>query len=150
MIQRAAALLVPAGFFVVGLCIAACIGGIDRVPEATLANTYWKLIDLDDRVLVEADWPPPPHLTFSGDLAQVSGAGGCNRLSGACTVKDTALTFQPMAMTKMACARGMETEQAFSAALERTRRWRIVNNVLELSDESGSILARLAAVAPST
>jgi len=50
-----------------------------------------------------------------------------------------------MVTTKMACLEGMDTEQAFLAALAQVRSWRLQGQHLEVFDASGNLLARFEA-----
>jgi heat shock protein HslJ len=56
------------------------------------------------------------------------------------------LTFGQVAITMMACLKGMETEQAFMKTLEEVKVWKIVGEQLELFDSDGHLVARLEAV----
>jgi heat shock protein HslJ len=66
-------------------------------------------------------------------------------LLGSYELDGDALTFGQMAATKMACAQGMDTEQAFLAALMQVQSWKIVGEHLELFDTGGHLLARFEA-----
>jgi len=41
----------------------------------------------------------------------------------------------------MACLQGMETEKAFLDALRRAKHWKVTGERLELSDDSGRVVA---------
>lgn len=82
-------------------------------------------------------------LTLGAD-GKVSGTGGCNRYMGTATVKGDAITFGPMAGTRMACTPAvMDQENKFHAALETVRSWRVAQGKLFLRDESGNVVLRL-------
>ena len=49
-----------------------------------------------------------------------------------------------MAGTRMACAQGMEVEQAFLEAVGQVSRWKITGGKLQLLDSTGKVLARFA------
>ena len=57
-----------------------------------------------------------------------------------------AAALSGIASTLMACAAGMEQEQAFLGALGEAARWRVLGSHLELFDAHGAIVARLEAV----
>ncbi|MEJ2580554.1 MAG: YbaY family lipoprotein [Acidobacteriota bacterium] len=74
---------------------------------------------------------------------RVTGFSGCNQLVGRYEIEGTSLRFSGVAKTGKACLQGMETEAAFTSALERTRSFRLYSQHLELLDRSGAVLARL-------
>lgn len=80
-----------------------------------------------------------------GPEPRVSGASGCNRLTGGFAVQGEALRFLQVATTRMMCSDGMEVEQAFLKAITDTRAHRIGEGRLLLLDEQGEVLAELAA-----
>lgn len=75
----------------------------------------------------------------------VTGTGGCNRYAGSANVGGDAITFLPMASTRMACsASAMNQEARFHATLGKVRSWRIdpAQRKLLLLDRWGSELMR--------
>ena len=74
---------------------------------------------------------------------QLTGFAGCNQLVGRYLVEGTSLRFSGIAKTGKACLQGMDVEAAFTAALEKTRSFRLFSQHLELLDESGAVIARL-------
>jgi heat shock protein HslJ len=81
-----------------------------------------------------------PHLVFGAD-GRLSGADGCNRLTGPYTVKANGITFGPMAGTQMACPKTDEIAQRFRAALTGTSHWRLAAERLEFYGATGKPLA---------
>jgi heat shock protein HslJ len=81
-----------------------------------------------------------PHLVFDAG-GRLSGADGCNRLTGPYTVKGEAITFGQIAATQMACVKTEEIEKRFRAALKGTAHWRIANDRLEFYGATGTPLA---------
>lgn len=118
-----------------------------RVTDAPFAGTYWKVVRLGDRAVTGKYRPNEPHLVFDpeGMAGRVAGAGGCNRLMGGYTREGNALGFDRMAGTMMACAEGMDVEQALHRALQDTVAWRSNGAMLELLDAEGRLLVRLEA-----
>ena len=56
------------------------------------------------------------------------------------------LTFRRVAITMMACRKGMATEKAFMKTLAEVKTWKIVGEELELFDGDGHLAARLETV----
>jgi copper homeostasis protein (lipoprotein) len=84
-----------------------------------------------------------PHLVFGTD-GRVSGADGCNRLTGPFTEKGDAITFGTLAVTSMACANTDEIERRFQSALKGTGHWRIEDGRLKFYGATGKPLAVFA------
>jgi heat shock protein HslJ len=89
-----------------------------------------------------------PQLLFASDARQVSGSGGCNRITGGFTLEGDRVHLGTLAGTMMACTNGMEQEQRFLKALNHVERYHLNGQQLELLDGSGSVLARFEAAAP--
>jgi heat shock protein HslJ len=58
---------------------------------------------------------------FGAD-GSVSGSGGCNQYSGSYELNGDQISFGPIAATMMACDKGMDTESAYFAALDKAER----------------------------
>ncbi len=84
-----------------------------------------------------------PYLVLQPDGHRLTGFSGCNQLVGRYLAEGTSLRFSGIAKTGKACLQGMETEAAFTSALERARSYRLFSQHLELFDESGAVVARL-------
>ena len=108
--------------------------------NAKLEDTQWTLIELQGAAV----HPGPKEAFLQLDAAshRMSGSGGCNRVMGSYEIKGDQLKFGPTAGTRMACAQGMETEDAFLQMLSLVSTWKIVSGKLELFDASGKLLAR--------
>lgn len=116
--------------------------GIDSSVAPKLENTEWKLVELNGATAQTG--PKGAFLTLDSASHRVSGSGGCNRLVGSYQVMGDQLRFSPMAGTRMACAQGMEVEQAFLEAVGQVSRWKITGGKLQLLDSTGKVLARFA------
>jgi len=122
----------------------------DAKPPATptqsasqdLAGSGWNAVELSGTAVTTGSMLPDrqPHLVFGTD-GRVSGADGCNRLTGPYSVKGDAITFGEMAGTRMACFGTEEIEQRFLAALKGTAHWLMTNGRLEFYDATGKPLA---------
>ncbi len=107
--------------------------------DLRLEDTEWTLVKLDGKAVIAA--PKPAYLLLNSASHRVSGSGGCNRLVGSYELAGSRLKFGQMASTRMACAQGMETEQALQQALGEVSTWKITSGRLELFDSGGKLLA---------
>lgn len=117
------------------------------VPDSPLRNTYWKLMQLNAAPVTMAEHQREPHLIFSATEPRVAGSGGCNRIMGGFELEGDQLRLKSLAGTMMACVDGMAQETQFLQALGQVARFRIVGDRLELTDDGGTVLAQLQAVA---
>ena len=106
-----------------------------------LAGTAWNAVELSGTSVPPQSAPErAPHLVFGAD-GKVSGADGCNRLSGSYTVKGEAIQFGQIASTRMACPETDEVTRRFLAAVQGTGRWRLTAGRLEFYGATGKPLA---------
>jgi heat shock protein HslJ len=115
-------------------------------PDRAPVNTYWKLTRLGAEAAVTPDGRTEPHLVLRTDGHTVDGSGGCNRLGGTYRLEGAALSFGPLATTKMMCADAIEQERRFLAVLATVRGWRVAGDDLTLLDAVGAPVARFTAV----
>jgi len=106
-----------------------------------LENTYWALTKVGDTVVPESHSPRRAHFILNSEAHRVGGSGGCNGILGKYELEGDSLTFKGVAMTRMACKQGMETEQAFLTALNQVGSWKITGRKLELLDGEGRTVA---------
>ena len=109
---------------------------------ASLAGSSWRLASA-----ASAPSAPEsvPTLTFDS-LEHVSGTTSCNRFSGAVTFSGVSMKIGPLMTTRRGCPSAvMEQETRFLRALEASRSYRRAEGALELLDESGAVVLRLAA-----
>jgi putative lipoprotein len=91
----------------------------------------------------------PPDFQAVLEIApdgEVSGSGGCNRISGKATTEGAYMSFGPIVATKMSCDPATtDHESSFLAALADTRLWRFdeVRDKLILVDAHGVTVLRL-------
>ncbi|HXY32541.1 MAG TPA: META domain-containing protein [Gemmatimonadaceae bacterium] len=101
------------------------------MPEGVpLLGTHWTVTEVHSAPV--GPTANEPYIQLAADGKTVSGSGGCNRLTGQSTVAGDSLRFGPMAQTRMACATGMDQEQAITSALALATRYRIQGNTLQL------------------
>lgn len=118
-----------------------------KFANADFFETYWKLTQLEGEPVIVSGQQREPHMVFrGGDTASVAGYGGCNRFTGGIKQDETTLEFGFLAATQMACADTMQREHVLLQTLGNVRRWKIIGQHLELSDEEGRLRARLEAV----
>ncbi len=117
-------------------------------PEthAELLETYWRLDRLGEVKVTAAEDRKEAHMVLASSESRVHGNAGCNNFFGQFGTEDDELSFSAVGSTMMACPEGMDTEQAFLAALGNTASYSISGLFLELYDTEGKLLARLEAV----
>ena len=113
-----------------------------------LRGTNWKLVHLGEAPAEVSAGQAEPQLVFASDALQVSGSGGCNRITGGFTLEGDRMHLGPLAGTMMACVNGIEQEQRFLESLNHVERYRISGQQLELLAASGAVLARFEAAPP--
>ncbi len=88
-------------------------GGRNLPPES-LNDTTWTIMMIDQI-------PALPGIATSLRFAdgRVSGSGGCNRISGNYTIKDSVITFGDLVATEMACAEKQMAQEAKLLSLLR-------------------------------
>ena len=105
-----------------------------------LKGDDWMAVAIDGIPVVNA---PHPRLRWL-DENRVSGSGGCNQFVGRSQLAFDRLALGPLAATRMACVAAPQgQEDKFFTALERTRRIRLSEGALILSDDDGKTLLRL-------
>lgn len=113
--------------------------------EIPLANTYWKLVELNGAPIeTDPEQRQEVHLRFQPEESRVSGFAGCNNLNGSYQTDGVSLTFGMFAMTMMACP-NLDQETDFMRSLESVDRFTILGESLVLSGDDADI-ARLKAV----
>jgi heat shock protein HslJ/uncharacterized lipoprotein NlpE involved in copper resistance len=115
--------------------------------DATLANTYWRLVKLGEEAVGTTPGRREPHLLLREDERRFSATVGCNQLIGAYEADDVSLRFHAAAATRMACPPPLgDLENRLLKALDVTAAWRIDGQFLELEDGDGRPKALLQAV----
>ena len=117
------------------------------MSEASLPNTYWRIVKLEGEPAPVVDNRREPHLVLRGDAGRYAATVGCNQLIGSYEVAGDRLTFTGGATTRMACPPPLDArEDTLKQVLAATRSWRINGQVLELFDGEGAAIATLEAV----
>lgn len=111
--------------------------------NASLTNTYWKLMTLQGSPAASPPGTREIHLILQPNEQRVTGFSGCNRLMGGYQLADDRLSFSQIAGSMMACPQpAMDTERNFHVMLQKVVRWRIDGERLDLLDASGATLAQ--------
>ena len=136
--------------FVLGV-LTGCGSNGSTGDRPALENTRWALIRVADSPVGGGSVQRDPHLILRRQDHRVSGFTGCNQMTGAYTLDGPTLAFGQMISTRMACleAGGMETEAAFTAALQQVRGWSITGERLTLSDAAGRPVIELESRGPA-
>lgn len=121
-------------------------GGCETASDASLENTYWKLVQLNGTPVELFERQREAHLILQPAQHRVMGSGGCNCLQGSYRLDANKLSFGQVAATLMACRDGMEQERKFLAALPRVGHWAVTGERLELFDASGVLLTQFDSV----
>ena len=115
--------------------------------DATLLNTYWRIVRLDDQEVSAAGDRREPHVILRGPENRYSATVGCNSITGGYELDGQSLRLSPGPTTLMACPPPLDgLERLLVSALDRTRSYRITAQTLELFDAEGHSLALLEAV----
>lgn len=115
---------------------------------AGLVNTYWKILALEGASLAPAPGRREPHLLLrGGEDAGFAATVGCNRIVGGYRLAGSALTFEPGAMTRMACPPPLDLwEERLRATLAHTQNYDLGGQVLTLRNTRGRAIADFRAV----
>ena len=132
------------------LALLACllIGAADKpgTPDASLTNTYWKLMELHgESVSVPADQREPSMVLHMAEN-RVKGHLGCNEFTGRYEVYPEQLLFESLVTTKKMCSQGMEQEQRYLNALGEVLLFSISGDDLVLYDRGQESILRFVAV----
>lgn len=113
----------------------------------SLFDITWYLTELNGQPAPSGAGGEPATLLLARADQRASGFAGCNRMTGSYRHAGDSLSVGPMAMTRMACAEGMQLEQQYGAALEQVRTFRLSAGGLELMSDNGTV-ARFSAGPP--
>lgn len=110
------------------------------IGKATLAETKWKLITLNGKVVThkaKKDY----FIELNSKDGRFTAYAGCNNIMGSYVMPSAfGLSFSNVAMTRMACP-NMDLESRFSKILEETDRYTIKDNILKLHKGKTLVLA---------
>jgi len=131
--------------FVLALAAIFTLGGCTMAAADGIVEKYWKLVELNGKPVPSLE--REPHMILKAD-GRVNGFGGCNAFTGDYKLDASAsrLGFGQIASTMMACAAGMDVEQAFHEALRRVDSYMLDGDRLMLARARMAPLARFEAV----
>jgi putative lipoprotein len=111
-------------------------------PQASLTNTYWKLMTLAGKPASIGAGGKELRLQLTEQDKRFHGFAGCNNYSGSYkTTADNGLELGQAMSTRMACVEGMEQEQVYLAMLSEVAAYDINGENLHLLDTNGAELA---------
>nr|WP_290986382.1 META domain-containing protein [Halomonas sp.] len=140
-----------AALMVSTLALAGCTGidavSSDTASNASLKNTYWKLVTVGKRQAVVDGEAREAHLVLHTEGARLAGSTGCNNLMGSYEQRGDELSFGQLTTTSMACASELMTlERDFLNALNDAVNWQVEGETLILDNAKGEELVRFEAV----
>lgn len=114
----------------------------DRKPQASLTNTYWKLIKLAGKPATIGAGGKELMLQLMEQEQRFRGFSGCNNYSGSYAISaDNGLELGQAISTRMACAEGMDQEHAYLTMLPKVSAFTIDGESLRLLNSDGVELA---------
>jgi copper homeostasis protein (lipoprotein) len=119
------------------------------MADASLTNTYWRIVRLGDQTVTAAEGRREPHLLLraESEYGEYRATVGCNQMLGGSAIDGDSLRFTPGPTTLMACPPPLDAlERALVETLTATNRWQVMANTLELYDDTGAPLALFEAV----
>lgn len=109
-----------------GVGLAACVAAppVDQAQNRLAGS--WQVVSLGGTAL-----PETSDVTLDFAAQAVSGNSGCNRYSGAFSGAGNAITFGPIALTRMACPPAkMDIETGFTRALAAITRYELADGMV--------------------
>jgi heat shock protein HslJ/uncharacterized lipoprotein YbaY len=120
---------------------------VSESAQATLTDTYWKIVRLGELELPPGDGRREPHLVLRPSDARFIATAGCNQMVGGFELAGERLRFGEAAATRMSCPPPLgDWEQQLSWTLSATAAWKIEGQTLELYDPDGAAIATFRAV----
>lgn len=115
------------------------------VGKFTLAETKWKLVVLNKKVVTQKE-NKPYFLKLNSKDGKFTAYAGCNAMMGSYVMPSAyTLSFSEVGGTKMACP-NMTLETQFFAMLEKTNSYLLDNETLTLFSKRNVTLARFEAI----
>ncbi len=114
----------------------------DAAATSRLANTQWRLLELNGKNVVIAPSERPVTLAFSPEGERIAGSAGCNAFMGTYRVEGGKLKLNPGTMTLMACPEPMmQRERQYAKMMSSVDGFRIDGDILSLISK-GKVVAK--------
>jgi heat shock protein HslJ len=115
--------------------------------QASLRNTYWRIVSLAGETISPEDGRREPYLLLRLDEPRFAATIGCNQMLGGFETAGTTLRFQPGPSTMMACPPAVDArERTLVETLAATASYRLDGTALALLASDGRTLATFEAV----
>jgi len=109
-------------------------------PLSPLADTQWRLTEMNGTEIVTTPPDRPLTLAFSPEGARIAGSAGCNSYRGSFSDYDGLLHLNPGALTMMGCGEAAaEREQKFVAMLRSADGYKIDGESLLLTSDGKTV-----------
>lgn len=115
------------------------------LSTASLKNTYWKLLEIDDKLITVPSSVREPHFVLKADDKSVKGFAGCNNFMGSYEVNENKIKFGLLAGTRKFCESTMDIENSFMKVFSEVNRYKIFGESLEFYRDE-KVLAKFESV----
>ena len=101
------------------------------LSTASLINTYWKLIEIYEKVITVEEGEREPHFVLKADGKNVKGFSGCNNFTSTFEFKESRISFGPIAGTRKFCKKQMELENFFLKVFSEVNNYKVFEEKVE-------------------
>ena len=115
-------------------------------PNASLTNTYWKLVELEHQPAALGAEGKELSMVLHTENNRINGFSGCNRFMGTYALSGHTLKISTLASTRKMCIEHPAQEDRFLQILSQSQHFEIQGNRLVLKNEIGSPLLSFIAV----
>lgn len=115
------------------------------LSTASLKNTYWKLMEIDGKLIKIPSTVREPHFILRNDGKSLKGFGGCNNFKGTYEVNENKIKFGPIAGTRKFCKNTMDLENLFMKIFSEANNYIIFGESLEFY-RNEKVLAKFESV----
>lgn len=114
----------------------------EYTPQQVLVAHDWRLTHLADKQIQLSDHEAQKvvGINFNSEQQRAAGFAGCNQFSGGYQVSESALSFQQMLSTQMACQQS-DLELTYFKMLSKVQQYEIQGKVLKFFDADKKQLA---------
>ncbi|MCY7362068.1 MAG: META domain-containing protein [Ignavibacteria bacterium] len=111
----------------------------------SFTDTGWILRSLNDKKIIIPESGKEISVSFNSSGNKLNGFAGCNNFFGTYKKNNNLLTIGQLASTEMFCQSMMETETEFLKAMQKTVKYKISGDYLQLYD-SVKMFAKFEAI----